>query len=337
MNKNVHDAIRNEYDSIRKKSDEELEMKKKGVYEHIPGIELIDKQIFQCGLKYNRLILASHDYKDTLELLEKEMDELKLQKKKLLAENDYPDDYLRPDNKCRMCMDTGFLTGSKQRCSCYTQKLIKALYDSSNLELTEHENFSVFGEAYYPDIADLKKYGLKASPRENIIKIKNRCHNFINNFRASDEKNLFFNGPAGTGKTFMANCIAYELLNMGFTVLYQTSPVLFNTISEYKMSMNQESGMLNTAYKRIFDVQLLIIDDLGTEPKSDSRYAELLSILNIRQINNMKKPCKTIISTNFGPRNILEYYTQRFTSRLNGFFDILKFAGDDIRMIKARQ
>ena len=62
----------------------------------------------------------------------------------------------------------------------------------------------------------------------------------------------------------MSNCIAYELLKSGKTVLYQTAPVLLENIIDFKMNKNKNISS-NNFYKDILEVDLLFIDDLGTE------------------------------------------------------------------------
>ena len=81
----------------------------------------------------------------------------------------------------------------------------------------------------------------------------------------------------------MINCIAKELLEKGRTVLYQSSPSLFNTINQYNLKFQRGEVFEDTVYKSIYNVELLIIDDLGTESQTAARYAELLNIINIRQ------------------------------------------------------
>jgi CheY-like chemotaxis protein len=55
---------------------------------------------------------------------------------------------------------------------------------------------------------------------------------------------------------------------------------------------------------------------------------------NRRQMNNLSKACKTIISTNIGMKELYEYYDERVASRIIGCFDILRFIGEDIRRLK---
>lgn len=340
MYENIFNLIRKEYEQKQRTVRDNLIKKKRELSEKLPGLAEIEDKIHTTGLAYSKLILAGKVSYDTeVSSLLIDMEKLKEQKKHLLISNGYPADYLEPKYSCSACKDTGFINndGYSAKCSCYKQQLINYLYHQSNLDLVQTDNFDNFDENYYPDVIDEEKYGLKISPRKNIIKIKQRCIDFINNFDKPDEKNLFFSGPTGVGKTFMASCIAKELLDRGKTVLYQTSPVLFNTINEYKFNFSKDEDYSDVGYRNIFEVELLIIDDLGIEPSSPARYAELLTILNTRQINNLTRPCKIIISTNIGLKQLYEYYTERVTSRIVGNFDMLKFVGEDIRILKRQQ
>jgi DNA replication protein DnaC len=333
----VYNIIKNEYDKRQKYAFDSLEARKSEVFAKIPRLEQIESEIHLIGVKYNKMILLGEHPADNIpDELSDKIENLKKEREMLLKQNGYPDNYLNLLYQCPLCKDTGFIDGETgtEKCSCYKQLLVDLLYKSSNMLLTETENFKCFDESYYPDTIDEKKYGIKKSPRENILGIKDKCLRFVENFNSPDEKNLFFCGPTGVGKTFMANCIAREILNKGWTVLYQTAPVLFDIISTYKVKSFKSEALDDGVYKSIFDVDLLIIDDLGTESRTATRYAELLNILNIRYTNNLSRPCKTIISTNFSMEELFEYYTERVESRIIGFFSLYKFVGEDIRKVK---
>ncbi|HHW00903.1 MAG TPA: ATP-binding protein [Clostridiaceae bacterium] len=334
---NIYSAIKAEYDKRQKAAYDALEQRKSIVYEKIPRLREIDEEIQTLGLKYNKKILLTSGSKELLiSDFNFRIGSLKEEKIQLLEEAGFPKDYLEPVYQCSQCKDTGFISTQKGdiKCACYKQQLINLLYSQSNLKLAEFENFSTFNENYYPDVVDEQKYGIKKSPRRQILGIKEDCLKFIENFRSPDTKNLFFCGPAGVGKTFMTNCIAVELLNRGITVLYQPAPVLFNTINEYKLRSLKDDTYQDAGYKSIYDVELLIIDDLGTESPSAARYADFLTLLSTRQANDFSKPCKTIISTNIDIKKMYEYYDERIVSRIIGYFDIYKFAGEDIRKLK---
>lgn len=128
----------------------------------------------------------------------------------------------------------------------------------------------------------------------------------------------------------MSNCIACELLKKGKTVLYQTAPVLLENIIDSKMN-KQKNSILNNFYKDVLDVDLLIIDDLGTECLNSMKLSELFTILNTRLLNSNSKITKTIISTNLNIENIFNHYEERIGSRIAGYYDIYYFFGDDLR------
>ena len=58
------------------------------------------------------------------------------------------------------------------------------------------------------------------------------CQNFIKNFN-SDYHNLFFYGTVGTGKTFLSNCAAKELIESGHSVIYYSAAGLLDLLSRY--------------------------------------------------------------------------------------------------------
>ncbi len=135
------------------------------------------------------------------------------------------------------------------------------------------------------------------------------------------------------GKTFMSNCIAHELLKQGKTVLYQTAPVLLESVIDYKM--NRQKDFADNIYNSVLNVDLLIIDDLGTESLNSMKLSELFTILNTRILNLNQKITKTIISTNLSIKDIFNYYEERIGSRIAGYYDIFYFFGDDLRFKKS--
>ena len=97
--------------------------------------------------------------------------------------------------------------------------------------------------------------------------------------------------------------------------------------------MNRDNNQIDESqYRELFEVDLLIIDDLGTENVTDARRSELFNILNTRILNGSKKKIKTLISTNKELKDLVNYYDQRIVSRLIGNFDVYRFFGEDLRL-----
>lgn len=130
----------------------------------------------------------------------------------------------------------------------------------------------------------------------------------------------------------MSNCIATELLKKGKTVIYQTAPVLIESVIDFKM--NRQKNLDSNFYQSILDCDLLIIDDLGTESLNSMKLSELFTILNTRILNLNNKITKTIISTNLSINNIFKNYEERIGSRIAGYYDIYYFFGEDLRFKK---
>ena len=127
----------------------------------------------------------------------------------------------------------------------------------------------------------------------------------------------------------MSNCIARELLKKGKTVLYQTAPVLLDTVIDYKL--NKQKNYKEDILKSVLETDLLIIDDLGTESLNSMKLSELFNIINTRILNLNQKITKTIISTNLNIKDIFNNYEERIGSRIAGYYDIYCFFGDDLR------
>ena len=65
------------------------------------------------------------------------------------------------------------------------------------LLIQNKENFNNFNELLFSDEVDLAKYRFNISPRRNIINIKNKSIEFVNNFDNPEYKNLLFVGTTG--------------------------------------------------------------------------------------------------------------------------------------------
>lgn len=339
MDPNIYQKIKIEYDNRRRKAYSDLEIRKSDLYYRIPRLEEIENEIQRAGLKYNKMILTNTFSSDsTAHELSSTIDLLKEEKIKLLDRYGYSSDYLNPVYTCKKCSDTGIISSTTNAndtvCVCFRQQLIDYIYDQSNLSVIDNKGFESFNVDYYSDVPNEEKYNIKSSPRQLILDILENCRNFVENFDKFEVKNMLFYGPTGVGKTYMAGCIAIELMNRGYTVIYQTAPALFNIIYEYRYKSSNDDIYDNSIYKRILEADLLIIDDLGTESPSAMRYAELLSIIDTRNSNDKKKHCKTIIATNIHPKKLFNYYDERVVSRIMGCYDLFWFAGDDIRGLK---
>ena len=97
-----------------------------------------------------------------------------------------------------------------------------------------------------------------------------------------------------------------------------TSQDFFDTMAQGKFDRDDTAGEM---CEHIFDCDLLIIDDLGTECINNMKFSELFNIINTRLLNS-NKITKTIISTNLSLDNLFSTYDERIGSRLVGNYNI---------------
>lgn len=317
-----YQALMREYDRRQNYDAHLLQQRQNEVYAKIPEYAHIDRSISSLSVAHVRRMLAGEPAAKAS--LKKQLSELSEKKCRLLAEHGFPADYLEMAYTCPDCKDTGYI-GSR-KCHCFVQASIDLLYSQSNLEgVLEEENFNTFRLDYYSDDISDPVTGLTA--RQAITRAVEESKDFIRKF-AYEYQNLFFYGKPGVGKTFLTHCIAREMLESTYSVLYFTSVHLFDQIREALFQKTDTDT--NSVLEDIYNCDLLIIDDLGTEALNTYIAPQLFSCLDARDERKMS----TIISTNLNLQEIRDRYSERVFSRLSSRYKIIKLIGDDIRLIK---
>jgi len=312
-----------EYERDRDIARAALDNKRLEVYECIPRVRAIETQLKEISIWLARQILTNGRDSKSLERLKRESDLLVSEKKQLMADSRFGADYFDTPFRCPVCHDTGFV--GTARCACLKQRLTEKYYNCSNIgDALLHENFSTFDIGCY-SAKVVESEGV--SPRLKMKAVLDICKGFADSFiNGRPSGNLLFYGKPGLGKTFLCNCLAKEILDRGATVLYMTAPKLFKALEAFRFEAQKEGEPEPLGI--VTDVDLLIIDDLGTEISTLVTASGLFEILSERLLLN--KPI--IISTNLSPTDIMNQYSERIASRLVGDFRMLKFIGDDIRL-----
>lgn len=324
MNKSVLKELSIEYERKRDRQIRDQKSRIEKVYKKVPAIKRIDEDIFKTGLSMSKYIIGNPDnYKDSMEEAKRNIESLKMEKAYLMTESNIPADYMDIIYDCKTCKDTGYLDNGKQ-CNCLKQALVSRAYQMSNLEnVLKKENFKNFNIDIFRDEPFENEI---MTPRENMMDIVGIAEGFINNFNENNGDNLLFYGTTGLGKTFLCNCIAKSLLDKNRIVIYQTAFTILEIIEKHRFGRgNKEFN--DYQYGLLFEADLLVIDDLGTEVANTFTNAEIFNIVNTRIISGKK----TLISTNLTPKEISETYTDRVFSRILDKFIPLKFYGYDLR------
>lgn len=313
-----------EYDGLRTAKAAELRQRKEQLYTALPRLAEIERELSLLGAKTVRLALGEGgNVEETLEQMRGEQKRLDEERQGILQANHISPKLLEREYACVQCQDTGYL--GTERCLCLKRRLMDKLYDQSNVrDVVQVENFDHFKLEYY---SEKPLSGNEASPRENAHSLFRKAIDFVKGFGSGE--NLLMYGSTGLGKTFLCNCIAKDLLNEGYTVLYLTAGQLFKRLEEQRFHRDDKEEAKDWDAE-LLDADLLIIDDLGTEFSTVFTASELFRIINDRKLGGKS----VVISTNLTPNEITNNYSDRVTSRLMGEYHTLKFYGEDIRIAK---
>lgn len=316
-------AIMRDYDRKQLRNRHLQEERISEIFVKIPRVQDIHERIVSASAAKARALLRGES--STTQDLKEKIQRLSEEKKELLTAYGYPADYMELSFDCPLCQDTGYVNG--QKCSCFKRATINFLYDQSNIqEILEKENFQTFSFDYYSDKIRYKQTG--KTPLEHAKFAVRKSLDFIDHFHES-RGNLFIYGDTGVGKTFLTHCIAKELILREYSVLYFSSYELFQHLADEAFSKEETSTEFTM--DSVCDVDLLIIDDLGTELTNAFVKTRLFSVLNERLLHRKS----TVISTNYDIETFSNIYSTRIFSRVMQNFTLLNLIGQDIRVQKA--
>ncbi len=325
LSNSQYDEIMRDYDRQQLEDRRILDERRKAVYARVPRLQEIDAAVASSAVRKARLLLDGDT--SALSSLKEELTALREERNRLLKENGYSLQYLDPVYRCPDCKDSGYIDGKK--CHCFKQAIINTVYAQSNIQtILERENFDHFSFDYYSEDDISSTTGLSAL--ETAKQAVQSCHQFIDDFD-NKPKNLFLYGSTGVGKTFLSNCIAKELLDKGYSVIYFTAFQLFDILSK---GVFEKDADAIAAHQNIFDCDLLVIDDLGTELSNSFTTSQLFLCVNERLLRHKS----TIISTNLNFNQIVDIYSERTFSRICGDYTMIKlFSQVDIRIQKQQR
>jgi DNA replication protein DnaC len=192
---------------------------------------------------------------------------------------------------CKKCQDTGYVLG--ELCDCVNQ--INSLINLEKIEMKALKTF--------------KDSDLSVFKNSKIVELYKRLQLWIKNNKRK-KVSLLLSGSTGTGKTFLLQCLASELINQNKYVIYTTAFEMNNDLLKYHTTFNEEKMKYIDKY---LQCDALVIDDLGTEPIYKNITIEYLYlILNQRMIERKI----TLLSTNLKLDDIRDRYGERIFSRM---------------------
>ena len=188
-------------------------------------------------------------------------------------------------------------------CECEA-KAVKRQEDSEKAENLKEE-IERTRKSGFPD-PELMQWTFAIDDRANE-KASDISLRYCTHFLSMKEKGkgILYLGNCGTGKTFLAACIANELINQGFSVLMTNFSRLVNIIFGLKEGKQNYIDSLNS-------YDLLIIDDLGVERQSEYVAEIVQNIVDSRY----RAGLPLIITTNLTPKDFSAESSDVAKSRL---------------------
>ncbi len=145
--------------------------------------------------------------------------------------------------------------------------------------------------------------------------------------RLGEGRGLWLTGDVGTGKTTLAMLVSKTAIERGFSAAIYSLPRL---LARIRRTYDGDAGELSYLdfFRRLTSVDLLHIDDLGAEKRSDWVLEQLYAIVDERYVTNRAM----VVTTNLDNTELEEQIGARTVSRLAEICgDPLPLFGDDQR------
>ena len=247
-------------------------------------------------------------------------------------EGDYYVDGLLYCGKCKTKKQTRVIFLGKERtpyclCKCAKERLDQEQAEQERQEFLRRVEF--LRKMGFPE-SDMAEWNFSRDDRSND-KISTIAHKYVENFDKMKErgKGLLFYGTVGTGKTFIASCIANALIDKGVPCLVTNFARLTNTISGMYDGKQEYIDGLNR-------FRLLVIDDLASERNTEYMNEIVWNIIDARYRSGLP----LIITTNLTAdelKNPSEVSKQRIYSRLLEMTIPVHVEGKDRRKEKLKE
>jgi len=322
-------AATEEFNRRKMLRSERKEKLRREIYNKVPELVQIEKQMRLAIVEVSKAALQTGvDPGPAIREARAKNQSLQKRRTALLLENGYHSDALDDVPACVECGDSGWVRTKMCRClkELCTVQQNKQLSNTLNLS---NQTFDHFDLDYYDTQFD-PTYG--TSPRANMETIYEVCVNYARRF-GKHHQNLMLYGGTGLGKTFLSACIAKEVSENGFSVVYDTAVNVFNSFEREKFARDaDEAKQAREETRKYLNCDLLILDDLGSEMTTPLVQTTLYTIVNTR-LNGKQ----TVINTNLDPEVMHKRYSDQVCSRVEGEYEMLPFFGEDIRLIRRKQ
>ena len=316
----VYEDVRSILENRRIRSEILQEQRNEQIRQQYPELAKIEKEIEDTT---EQLLLNSLDGKSS-EDLERELRILNRKKENILASCGISTDEFEAKPFCSKCGDTGYIhetgkDGSEKviLCECIRSLIAPVMLSRSGVEKYPAYSFEKGSDEFFSSDPRM----LETYTKLKLLTEKERIPNAV------------FYGRSGKGKTFTAVAIARKYAQKGrssFVIRMAEAQELmmehrkmiqaFYTPADKERAVEQKVDYLTEA-------DLLVLDDLGVEPRTANTEADLLNLLDKRSLAGKT----TIITTNFDMESLKERYGGRFFDRIDRNFARFHFSMEGSR------
>lgn len=329
-NQRIFLKVRDEYAQRRAENEAERDRRTLEAYARDPELEGLHRRSAGLVADTIRRVMANPAHSgNAIEQMREEGTRMTEEIATRLIRLGYPADYLEGPFRCPKCRDTGYVGNlNNEMCDCMKRRIAEIRDEESGLPELKEQNFETFDLSIFPDAVG---ENARFSPRTQMAAMREQLEAYADSFPQTQKRNVVLMGTSGQGKTFLLNCIAQRVLHRGGSVLRVSAYKMFEAMRQRHFG-SAESG--HDGLDDLIEAELLLIDDLGTEPMMRNVTIEYLFTLLNERISCRRH---TVIATNLSPTDLSARYNERVVSRLldAGNALLYRLTGPDLRKRKA--
>lgn len=317
--RSVYIKAKNILEKRRRKAESEQEQRHNAAVSVCPEIAETEREMARFAAEAIKSVSMGNDAEQFILSLSQKNLEAQEKRKTLLKKSGFPEDYLDVKYTCPVCKDTGSHGG--YYCECYLELIKQTAKEELGVAPSMKKcTFESFDLSLFSDEKDSK---LLISPRRLAQGTLNFCKEYAETFSLSS-RNIIMIGKTGVGKTHLSLAVANRVIDRGFDVYYASIHKIMDALQKEQFSREKAEESIAD---RLYESDLLVIDDLGAEFSTQFTVAALYNIVNTRL--NASRPM--IINTNLSVAELEERYSQRVASRIIGSSERALLIGSDIR------
>ena len=316
----VYEDVKSILENRRIRSEILQEQKMEKIRQDHPELERIEKEISEAT---GQILLNSLEGKGSDDL-SAELKRLNRKKEDIMASCMISADEFEVKPYCEKCGDSGYIrvTGKDGKeknvlCECVRSLIAPVMIARSGVEKYPDYSFEKGSDAFFSQDPRM----LETYTKLRLLTEKEKVPNSV------------FYGRSGKGKTFTAVAIARQYAQQGRSSFVIRLAEAQELMMEHRKLIQsfytpaQKEREVEKKVEYLSEADLLVLDDLGVEPRTANTEADLLNLLDTRILAGKT----TVITTNFDMEALKERYGGRFFDRIDRNFARFHFSAEGSR------